>query len=140
MDRDMDEEISAIADILREIVKLLVIRDHNQVDLLTGGKSGRAVDVVRNLEESKVSLIQPPDEAFEDVDYSCGELNVHRKVLRDGRDCALKIRRHPLGQNYYVDFDVWTSDEVRSDYTLQLRLMMKPDGGLAVSLESIHVL
>lgn len=135
-----NDAVERIIDRLRMVVELLVQRKYVEIDEITGGNSWPAADVAQELEEDKVRLTMPPEDAFRDFHYRSLEGVTEQKVLNEGRECALQIYEgNTFPPSWLVNFDLWTEGG-RSDYTLQLTFRQVSDGTISAALESAHVM
>lgn len=115
----MDED--KLRKTLLYILDLLV---HGQYEALASSSVGRlTADMLRQAaQEWPYPLIMPHSTALSDLIYSQGEIN----------------GLHP--RQWWLDVNLWTAEEGRSDLTLSITLTDIPGEFYQVELDNLHVL
>ena len=140
----LDSEISRIVNVVRQFVRLLVRADYREIDSLTGKRLEPADKMMTWVEQDRRIIVNPPDEAFADIRfYGVNNAVIDHIALQDGSsDRALTIykRKSHIDQNAWkVDYHLWTAQDGRSDYVLELTLFENDNGKLAVRFDDLHV-
>jgi predicted ABC-type ATPase len=145
-EKRFEENKEKIIFAVKRIVGLLVQKRFDDIDLLTHKVQCDARTLMHWVDDIGWTLVQPPDEAFLDIEYS----------PYDSDDAVCNTAPFPVGhprnsmhvfeqldstgRQLAVDFDVWTLEEGRSDFTLQLTLRLNKEGSFEVTVENLHVM
>lgn len=103
---------------VREIVALLAQRDYAAIERRCGANRLSAVDMASAVAQYGRRIAIPPDNATP----------------------PLEVAPLLTGDGWAVDVPLWTTEEGRSDLTLQLTVRRAPDGGYAIEIDDLHVL
>lgn len=106
--------------VVEEIVTRLVAKDYGQLETLTKGQRLPAEEMASAIEEYGKTLVMPPAEAFDDLDV----VEVKGSKLR----------------TFGIRFPLWTSEEGRSDLTLELTVSGDADANPTIQIDDLHVL
>lgn len=111
----------AMREAVRNAVSLLVSGHYQGLERLTQGRRLAAEEIQRAVADYPAQLIQPPDDAFEDLDVAEAK----------GTDA----------RTYIVEMDLWTAEEGKSDLTLELGLEEVWPGGIYnIEVRNLHIL
>ncbi len=105
---------------VQRVVSMLVQGDYEALERLTNGARLNAAELAGAVSEYGANLTLPPADSFDDLDV----IEVEGQQPRQ----------------WSVNVDLWTTEEGRSDLTLELTLRDSIEGILKVEIDGIHVL
>jgi hypothetical protein len=103
------------------LVEMLVARDYDGAERLTGSRRLAAGDMRRVIEQYGRTLVALPNDAWSQAS-------------------VLPISTSSDGEAWSVTLPVWTAEEGRSDLQIETRLDAFPDGRQTIQLDNIRVL
>lgn len=99
------------------------------------------------LDRAGRTLVMPPDEAFEDIEYLDQDgdvlwetIHANEKAWRSNTSVLELCDAGTEADAWAVVFSMWTVQDGRSEFSLELTLSLQEDTFMKVELEDLHVM
>jgi hypothetical protein len=122
-----------------------VRQNFDELDQLSKKPKGSSEEMMLWIRRANRTLSMPPKEAFESIQYESkdGKLSREAEPFPPGRNSYPMNVIDVSDENqpsYWITFDMWTEEDGRSDFTLELAVTDVGSKDLEVDLEDLHVM